>query len=361
MCGRCSCWQPTTRHRYRVSRAAFDAGSRARSDRRSTKQKVIRSVLIAMLTVFVLGLQSPALPASAATLLPVRLGAMPIDTAAEAFYALDQGFFTAAGLDVTLTILNNGATIAAAASAGALDIGFGSPSPVLMAHLGGLPIWFIAPAAVWDGKPQAVLVVAKGSPIHTGADLNGKTIAVAGLHDLTQYTVQAWIDRNGGNSASVQFLELPYAQMGLALEQGRVNAATAIQPFISQMSAGTTILGSLSVAPEGRYLLAGWFAMTSYIEQNPEAVRRFALAMRQTARWANTHPKETAAILERYTKMDPAQVAVTTRAHYADDARFDPQLLQPVIDIMVHYGKVNSIPASNLIWPTFLPATPAAH
>lgn len=315
---------------------------------------IVRAILIAMLTVAILGVR----PAGAATLLPVRLGAMPIDTAGEAFYALDQGFFTAAGLDVTLTLLNNGSAIAAAASAGALDIGFASASPVLMAHLNGLPIWFIAPGAVWDGTPNAVLMVPKGSPIHTGADLNGKTVAVAGLHDLTQYTVQAWIDRNGGNSASVQFLELPYAQMGIALQQGRVSAATAIQPFVSQMSADATILGNLSVAPQGRYLLAGWFAMQPYIEQNPEAVKRFALAMRQAARWANTHPKESAAILQRYTKTDPAQ-AVTTRAHFAEDARFDPQLLQPIIDIMVHYGKVTPIPASNLIWPAFLPATPA--
>src|SRR3984885_14855167 len=94
-------------------------------------------VIVAML-VATLGLLPAAPQASAATLLPVRLGAMPIDTAAQAFYALDQGFFTAAGLDVTLTILNNGSAIAAAASAGALDIGFGSPVPVMQAHLSGL-------------------------------------------------------------------------------------------------------------------------------------------------------------------------------------------------------------------------------
>jgi NitT/TauT family transport system substrate-binding protein len=236
-------------------------------------------------------------------------------------------------------------------SAGALDIGFGSPSPVMLARVGGLPIWFIAPAAAWDGKPNAVLMVPKGSSIRTGADLNGKTIAVAGIHDMTQYTVQAWIDRNGGNSATVQFLELPYAQMGLALDQGRVNAASPIQPFSWQMAANATVLGNLSLGTRP-YLQAGWFAMGPYIEQNPEVVRRFALAIRQAGHWANTHPKESAAILARYSKIDPAQLAITTRAHYIEDPHFDPQLLQPVLDIMVHYGKVTPIPASNLIWPS---------
>lgn len=295
-----------------------------------------------------------ARPLRAAPLLPVRLGAMPIDTAAEAFYAIDQGFFTAAGLDVTLTILNNGSAIAAAVSAGALDIGFASPAPIMAAHAGGLPVWFIAPATAWDGKPNAVLMVVKGSPIHTAADLNGKTVAVAGLHDLTQYTVQSWIDRNGGNSATVQFLELPFAQMGLALEQGRVSAATPIQPFSWQMASVATVLGTLDLSPHA-YLQAGWFAMGSYIERNFEAVRRFTVAIRQTARWANAHPKESGAILARYTKVDPAQIALSTRAHYVDDAHFDPQLIQPVIDAMVHYGNFAPTPARALIWPAFLP------
>ncbi len=213
--------------------------------------------------------------------MPVRLGVMPLDTAAQAFTRSIKAFSPRAGLDVTMTLLNNGSAIAAAASAGALDIGFGSPSPVLLAHLSGLPIWFIAPGAVWDGNTVAAIMVPKGSPIRSGADLDGKTIAVAGLHDLAQYAVQAWIDRNGGNSASVQFVEMPYAQMGLALAGGRVNAILEIQPFQSQMSADATVLGNLSLSTHP-YLLAGWFAMAPFIEKNPEAVRRFALAMRQS-------------------------------------------------------------------------------
>lgn len=136
----------------------------------------IRIALIVALSISALGGPIAAAPAAAANLLPVRLGVMPIDTAAQAFYAVDQGFFTAAGLDVTLTILNNGSAIAAAASAGALDIGFGSPSPVMQAHLSGLPIWFIAPGAVWDGNTVASIRVAKGSPIHALGKRSSKRV-----------------------------------------------------------------------------------------------------------------------------------------------------------------------------------------
>jgi len=84
----------------------------------------------------------------AADAVQLQLGAMPIDPSAEAFYGQDQGFFRGAGLDVKVTILNNGSSLAAATTSGSLDVGFGSPSPVILAHQRGLAVRFIAPAAV---------------------------------------------------------------------------------------------------------------------------------------------------------------------------------------------------------------------
>lgn len=143
--------------------------------------------------------------------------------------------------------------------------------------------------------------------------------------------------------------------MAPALEQGRVSATGVIEPFITQMRGVANPIANLNAALGNRYLVARWFAMKPYIEQNPEAVRSFTVAIRQTARWANAHPKESAAILARYAKMDSGLADVITRAHYAEDATFGPQLLKPVIDTMVRYGKVAPVSATDLIWPAFLP------
>lgn len=308
-----------------------------------------RQALGAMLGGITLGALCPGV-SSAALPIPLRLGAMPIDTAGEAFYALDQGFFAAAGLDVALTVLSNGAAIAAATSSGALDVGFGSPSPVMLAHVNGLPVLFIAPAAVYAGKPNSVLVVAKDAPYRSAADLSGRTIAVAGLHDLTQYVLEQWIDRSGGTAAAVGFVEVPSAQMGEALATGRVAAAVLIEPFTTELRGSTRIFGNFNAAIGNRFLVAGWFAMAPWIEKNPDTVRRFGVAIRQAAQWANSHPKESAAILVRYSKIDPSVLARLGRAHYEDAASVDPQLLQPVIDTMVKYGNVKPIAATDLIW-----------
>ncbi len=287
----------------------------------------------------------------AAEPIALQLGAMPIDPSAEAFYGQDNGFFRSAGLDVKITVLNNGSALAAATTAGTLDVGFGSPSPVILAHQRGLPVRFIAPAAVYTGPlPNSSLMVAKGSAIRSGADLNGKVVAVAGLHDLTQYSTQAWIDKNGGESKTVAFIEVPYAEMGVALQQGRIAAACVIEPHTTGAKSVAQTIGNLNDAIAHRYLLAGWFATDGWLARNGDAAAKFVAAMRQIARWANLHQRESAPILSKYAKIPPEVVTTMARARYDESPRVKPAVLQPVIDVMVKYGSLAPVAASDLIW-----------
>ena len=136
----------------------------------------------------------------------------------------------------------------------------------------------------------------------TGADLNGQTVAVNGLHDIGQFEVQSWVDRTGGNSETVKFVEMPYAAMLAAIDQGRVAAASESEPWVSQTGSGA-VVANLNDVVAPRYALAGWFSTDSWLARNPDVAQRFVAVMQQTARWANSHPKEASTLLERYTKV----------------------------------------------------------
>ena len=70
----------------------------------------------------------------------------------------------------------------------------------------------IGPGGLYTSKtPSTYLIVPKGSPYRTASDLNGKTVAVNTLRGLPQYGTQAWIDKNGGDSKRVKFVELPFS------------------------------------------------------------------------------------------------------------------------------------------------------
>jgi NitT/TauT family transport system substrate-binding protein len=281
----------------------------------------------------------------------INVGAMPIAGAVQVFYAQELGFFKSAGFDVNLTVLGNGAAIVAAATSGAVDIGFGSPSPLILAHLKGLPVRYITFASLYTGPPAiSALMVAKNSAVRTGADLNGQPVAVNGLHDIGQFEVQSWVDRNGGNSDTLQFIEMPYAAMTEALNRGRVAAVSQTEPWVSTATDGARIIGSLNAVVGPRYALAGWFSTNNWLANNPQLAQRFVAVMQQTARWANTHPKEAGALLERYTKAAPDVAAIVLKHMQFDTAPADPKLLQPVVDMIAKYGKVPSFSATELTW-----------
>lgn len=300
-----------------------------------------------------LGALTALLPLSARADEPaINVGAMPIAGAAQVYYAQQQGFFKAAGLNVNLTVLPSGAAIVAATAGGSVDIGFGSPSPLILAHVKGLPVRFLTYASQYTGAPVISGLMAARGKVHGGADLNGKIVAVNGLHDIGQLEVQAWVDKNGGNSDSLQFVEMPYAQMLAALEAGRVAAASETEPWVTMAGNGAQMIGNLNDVVAPRYALAGWFSTNGWLAKNPDLARKFIAVMQQTAKWANTHPKDAAVLLQQYTKVTPEVAAAAIKQLQFDDSgRADPKYLQPVIDMIAKYGKMPSFNAADLIWP----------
>jgi NitT/TauT family transport system substrate-binding protein len=280
----------------------------------------------------------------------LQLGTMPTDGSAQPFYGLDHNFFKDAGFDVTLTVLNNTASLASAVASGALEIGFGSVVPLAQAHLRGLNFRVIAPATIYNGKtPVNVIMAAKNSTIKTAADLNGQTVAVNGLRDLTQYEMQAWIDRNGGDIKAIKIIETPFSEIAVALDSGRVAAGILAEPFWTAALETCRVIGNGSAAVGNHYMVTGWFASEDWLAKNADTAKRLQAVMLQIARWANANHTETQTIVPKYTKISPEVAAHMVRA-VIGDTKPNPALIQPVIDVAVKYGGMQSLPASDLIW-----------
>jgi NitT/TauT family transport system substrate-binding protein len=288
--------------------------------------------------------------AGAADPTELQMGTMPTDGSAQPFYGLDHNFFKDAGFDVKLTILNNTASLASAVASGALEIGFGSVIPLAQAHLRGLNFRVIAPATIYNGTtPVNVIMVGKNSTVKTAADLNGQTVAVNGLRDLTQYEMQAWIDKNGGDVKSVKLIETPFSEMSVALESGRVAAGILAEPFWTAALATCRVIGNGSSAVGNHYMVTGWFASTDWLTKNGDTAKRLQAVMLQIGHWANANHAETQAIVPKYTKITSEIAAHMVRA-VIGDSKPDPALIQPVIDVAVKYGGMQSVPAADLIW-----------
>lgn len=283
---------------------------------------------------------------------PVRVMTLPIDQGAQAFYAQDLGMFKRAGLDTQVAITNFGTQVAAAVAGGSIEIGQSNIISLAAAHERGLPFALIAAAGLYSSaKPTSMMLVEKNSPLKTAKDLSGKTVAVNGLKSITQISVQAWADQNGGDSQQIKFVEMPFVEMEPALASGRIDMALFADPdATSALAAGRTrAFGKAFDAIGKQFLIGGWFAKTDWIAANPDTVRKFVAAMREAAQWGNkpANFKDSAAILEKYTK-----VAVGNANRVAYGERLDPALIQPCIDVAAKYGVLKaSFPAAQIISP----------
>ena len=288
--------------------------------------------------------------AAAQSLIPVRIGVQPVESAGQAFYGLDLGWFRAAGLDVQLTPLSNGAELVAAVLSGSLDVGLSAVGSVAQAHVKGLNVKLIAPAGMYlSSAPTDVTMVAKDSTIHTAADLTGKTVAVNGIGNFLMYATQAWIDKNGGDSKRVKWIELPFSAMGDALAAHRVDAATLAEPFVSDAQPVARTLAFPLDVIASRCPATTWFANGSWLANQPAVAMKTVDVLRRSAIWANTHPKETGAILLRYTKIKPETLAAMTRSTYGTDLLVSE--IQPLIDAGVKYGDIDhALAANDIMW-----------
>jgi NitT/TauT family transport system substrate-binding protein len=157
-------------------------------------------------------------PAETQTLPTLRIAAVPADSFAEAYFALDMGFFKKAGLDVDVQTFANGTAATIAIASGAADVGITSPVNLAPAIERGVPFTLIAGGGLYTtGAPVVMMDVAKDSPLKTAADLGGKTIGVSGLNDIMQVTTVTWLAAHGVDPAKVRFVEVPFPQMGAAL------------------------------------------------------------------------------------------------------------------------------------------------
>ena len=277
--------------------------------------------------------------------------AMPtLDPTAEVFYGVDMGFFDKAGIEIEMVPLVNGAAIVAAVASGTIDIGVGNALTAEAAFKKGIPITVIAPGAASENSaPSNVLLVLKGSPLKTAADLNGKVIGVSPLRAIGDVATSAWIDKNGGDSSTVKYIEVPFPQAEAVLVQGRADAAFCSEPFITQAKATTRIFANTFSALGDGFLVTAFFAGKPWAQANAPLVARFAAVIREVAVWANKNPDASADILAKYAKIDASIVKASVRSRFA--TTLTPAQFQPTIDASAKYKVLDaSFPAQDLIF-----------
>lgn len=305
-------------------------------------------------------LAAPALAAPAgaqSALTTIRFGMSPDVDISSVLWQIPNGVFQRLGLAIDGIRLNSGSSVTAAAIGGSIDVGEASIFGLMNAHLRGVPVLIQAVQAVYDASdPATAFVVAKNSPITTPAQLNGATISTASLGDLFEIAISAWVDQNGGNSHTLNFVELPVPAAIPAIAAGRVAGAFLVSPFLQDgIDRGLVrIVGYPYNLIAPRFGITYYFCTAAYAASNRETLARFRRGMAQQVTYALAHKSEVYALAA---KASGAPLESVQRIPFVLGSGIDVRMVQPVIDYAARYKFIpKAFPASELIDPNALAA-----
>jgi NitT/TauT family transport system substrate-binding protein len=289
-----------------------------------------------------LGLGAAALAAPHAALAqaatPLKIAGVPEDSITPALWAQQSGIFRKYGLDVAIDAQRSGSSVAAGVAGGAYQFGKSSLMALVAARAHNVPIVVIAPGGMYyASNPINGLIVKIDSPLRTGADFNGKTIAVSSLGDLYTVGTYAWIDKTGGDWSSVKLVELPISAVFEAVVSGRIDAGNTIVPDLQAALATGRVrnLVDTNSAIASRFMYTAWFTTADYAKSNRTVVDKFRSALREAASYSNAHKDQTVEVFAKFSGMDPAVVTKMNRT--TSGTSLDPQLIQPLINATARY------------------------
>jgi len=237
----------------------------------------------------------------------VNIGIIPIVDVAPIYLGSQKGFFESRHMKLNLTPAQGGAVIVPSVLSGQYQFGFSNIVSLMLAQSKNLPVKVVSNgnnSTGVDGKDFGSVVVKADSPIRSAADLAGKKVAINTLKNISDTVVRASVRKAGGDPSKVTFVELAFPDMGPAVAAGRVDAAFVVEPFQTALrKQGMRSVASSWVDAAPNLTVATYFTSQTQITKNPDLVRRFGEAMKESLAYADAHPDEVRQILSTYTQI----------------------------------------------------------
>ena len=267
----------------------------------------------------------------------LTLGTLPIVDVAPIQIALDDGLFEKEGLKVKTEVMQGGAAAIPGLVSGELSVAFGAWPSFFQASTQGIELRAIANGV--RAQPNFTLILAKkGSPLEgKPSDLAGRTVAVNTLNNLGELAVRSTLKQAGGDPAAVKLLEVPFPEMGAALERGDVDAIWAVEPFATlAKQQGAVVVADSYTGPLENFPVAGYQVTKQFADDNPNTVAAFQRAITAASETARSNPDRVRQLLPTSAKVPAAAAEEVALPEYL--ASIDQAQFQRVVDYLNEFG-----------------------
>lgn len=217
------------------------------------------------------------------------------------------------GVSIKWTEFTAGPVQLEALNVGSIDFGDVGEAPPIFAQAAGAPLAYVA-ATVPRPRAESVLLP-KGSPIQTVADLKGKKIALNKGSNVHYFLVKL-LEKHGLKYADVNVVFLPPADARAAFEKGSVDAWVIWDPFAAaaEKTLDARLLADATGVVGNR---AYYFSSLPYADKNADILRIAIEEINKVDIWAKVNRDLLAAELAPLFGIPkPVLDVVTARAEY---------------------------------------------
>jgi NitT/TauT family transport system substrate-binding protein len=232
------------------------------------------------------------------TLVPVRLpvGYIPNIQFAPLYVAIEKGFYSDAGLDVSVdySMENDNAILLATDE---IQFAILSGEQVLLGRAKQLPIIYVM---AWYQQFPVGIVSKSSAGIKTAADLKGKKLGLPGLYGASYIGAIALLDAAGLKESDVQLDSIGYNQVEVLM----ADREDAVVVYVSNEPIQLENLGQqidlLKVSDAVDLVGNGLVTNEKTLAENPELVKAMTLATLKGIEYTIAHPDEAFEISKKY-------------------------------------------------------------
>jgi NitT/TauT family transport system substrate-binding protein len=266
---------------------------------------------------------------------PVRIGAFPNITHAQAMVGKANGWFDKAmgtKVKVQWTSFNAGPAAIEALFAGAIDMTYVGPNPAINGYVrsNGEALRVVAGAA----SGGASLIVRNDSGINKPEDFHGKRVASPQFGNTQDVALRNWLKKNGlkTNDKGGDVTIVPMAnpdQLTLFLRKD-LDAAWAPEPWATRLiheGNGKLFVDERTLWPNGQFVIGLLVVNTKFLQAHPDLVKTWIRAHVELTDWIGGHQPDAKKLLNEQIQREtnkPLPANVLDEAFSRMQATYDP-------------------------------------
>ncbi len=281
----------------------------------------------------------------------VRVGVTPLLTVSGLYVALERGYFTEQGLDVTTENISDPTNMVPSLATGQIDVGNGALSAGLWNAIArGADLRLVAlQSSVRPGLPGSAYVVRKqdlDNGVFTDfSSLRGKRVSINGRGNFTHIVLVKALEQAGLTQADVDLVDMGQPDASVALANGSIDIATLSEPIRT----GVLAQGFAAVWKDFYEIYpnqqaTAWVYSPQFARQRPEVGQRFMVALLKGIRDLydafnkDVDRDQILDILTKYLSVRDRSLYTSMRLGVDPNGEFDVELLQNDVDWYVANG-----------------------